>query len=117
MKEKLSAFVDGELDAEVCDPLVESLRSAPDMRRRWDAYCLIGDALRGDRVGAADFAARVMGAIDDEPTVMVPAAARAVRQRSSWGRSLMPVAASVMGVAAVGLVALTMFPSSPDPVV
>src|SRR5690606_15256947 len=45
------------------------------------------------------------------------AAARAVRQRSAWGRSLMPIAASVMGVAAVGIVALTMFPSSPDPLV
>ena len=58
MKEKLSEFVDGELDAQACDPLVEALRSAPDMRRRWDAYCLIGDALRGDRVGAADFVSR-----------------------------------------------------------
>ena len=117
MKEKLSEFVDGELDAQACDPLVEALRSAPDMRRRWDAYCLIGDALRGDRVGAADFVSRVMNEIDDEPTLMVPAAARAVRQRSAWGRSLMPIAASVMGVAAVGIVALTMFPSSPDPLV
>jgi sigma-E factor negative regulatory protein RseA len=118
MKENLSAFLDGELDQSNSSSLIESLRSAPRMRQSWESYCLIGDSIRGDHVGAPDFVSRVMAGIDSEPTMIAPAAAVAVRQKSFFGRSLMPVAASVMGVAMVGLVAFSIYPdAAPDPVV
>lgn len=113
MKEKLSAFVDGELDAETTEAVMRSLGVAPDMRERWDAYCLIGDAMRGDAHGAQHLVSRVMAELDEEPTVLVPAAASEVRSKTFFGRSLMPVAASVMGVAAVGIVAFSMYPAGP----
>src|SRR5690554_6346270 len=102
MKEKLSAFVDGELDAATTDAVLRSLGAAPDMRERWDAYCLIGDAMRGDARGNADLVSRVMIRLDEEPTVLAPAASEG-RSETLFGRSLMPIAASVMGVAAVGI--------------
>ena len=113
MKEKLSAFVDGELDAGTTEAVMRSLGAAPGMRERWDAYCLIGDAMRGDALGGSDLVSRVMASLDEEPTVLAPAAASAGRSKTLFGRSLMPVAASVMGVAAVGIVAFSMYPAGP----
>lgn len=118
MTEKLSAFLDGDIDAAQSDPVFESLRRTPELRERWDTYCLIGDALRGDSDrGVSDLLARVMAGVEAEPTILAPAAARINRSRPSFGRSFMPIAASVMGVAAVGIVAFTMFPKGGDTVV
>ena len=114
MKDKLSALLDGDLEEQATRPVLECLRSDAELRRRWDAYCMIGDALRGDRHGSNDFVARVMAGLDDEPTLLAPkAAARGGVRQTVW-QSLLPIAASVMGVAAVGLVAATLY-SQDDP--
>ncbi|MDV7392833.1 RseA family anti-sigma factor, partial [Arthrospira platensis SPKY1] len=76
---------------------------------QWGAYCLIGDALRGDRLGSSDFVDRVMARLDEEPTVLAPRLAAGSSARRSVWQSLLPIAASVMGVAAVGLVAATLY--------
>ncbi|ENO88544.1 sigma-E factor negative regulatory protein [Thauera linaloolentis] len=109
MKDKLSALIDGDLDQNAIRPVFDGLRRDASLRKDWDAYCLIGDVIRGERAGSADFVARVMAGLDEEPIVFAPAVSAAASARRSVLRTLMPIAASVMGVAAVGLVAATLY--------
>ncbi len=109
MKDKVSALLDGDLDEQATRAVFDGLKRDPDLRRDWEAYCLIGDVLRGDRDGSEDFVARVMGNLDAEPTVLAPRATPALAARQRMLQTLMPIAASVMGVAAVGLVAATLY--------
>ena len=111
MKEKLSSLLDGDVDMASSTPVFAALREDARLRSQWDAYCLIGDALRGDIDHRPDFVARVMGELEDEPTLLAP-----VRRRSLpfVGRPAMAIAASVMGVVAVGAVAFTLYPRTPD---
>ena len=109
MKDKVSALLDGDLDEQATRVVFDGLRRDPDLRRDWEAYCLIGDVLRGDRDGTDDFVARVMANLDAEPTVLAPRAQPASATGQRLWQSLMPIAASVMGVAAVGLVAATLY--------
>lgn len=109
MKDKLSALIDGDLDEFTMCPVFDGLRRDDSLRRDWETYCLIGDLIRGDRAGSAGFVERVMAGLDAEPTVFAPAASAVASTRRSALQSLMPIAASVMGVAAVGLVAATLY--------
>lgn len=110
MKDKLSALLDGDLEEQAMRPVFDGLQRHSELRKDWDAYCLIGDALRGERLNSPDFVSRVMAGLEHEPTLLAPVAD--ARRRASgpnvW-RSLMPLAASVMGVAAVGLVAASLY--------
>lgn len=108
MKDRLSALLDGDLDEQSAHPVFESMRRDRSLRTDWEAYCLIGDVLRGDRDGNAGFVGRVMADIDEEPTLLAPSPRPAAEGGRLW-RSLMPLAASVMGVAAVGWVAHTLY--------
>ncbi len=110
MKEKVSALLDGALDEAASARMLDSLKRDGGLRREWDHYSLIGDVLRDEPVMSADFTSRLMLRLDDEPTVLAPAR---VETRSGWARHFMPIAASVMGVAAVGWVAMTL--NSPGP--
>ncbi|WP_050418376.1 sigma-E factor negative regulatory protein [Azoarcus sp. CIB] len=108
MKDRLSALLDGDLDERSAHPVFESMRRDRSLRTDWEAYCLIGDVLRGERDGSAGFVGRVMANIVEEPTLLAPP----VRGPAEGGRlwqSVMPLAASVMGVAAVGWVAHTLY--------
>ncbi|BAL25145.1 sigma-E factor negative regulatory protein [Azoarcus sp. KH32C] len=109
MKDKLSAFLDGELDDQCVRTVLEEVRCEPILRNEWETYCLIGDALRGDECVAHDFVDRVMAEIDTAPTLLAPVMKRAESGTSGVWRSLMPLAASVMGVAAVGWVAHALY--------
>jgi sigma-E factor negative regulatory protein RseA len=113
MKDELSALLDNDLDDDASSRALDALRRDPDLRARWGAYCLIGDVLRGERGGSADFTSRVMAQVRAEPTVLAPKASAvdAVSESARAGGALQPlfaVAASVMGVAAVGWVAMSM---------
>lgn len=116
MNEKISALLDGDAATVSAGSVFEALRDSPELLERWNTYCLIGDALRGDHPAHAvpGFVATVMSRLEAEPTVLAPPPKRAAP--SFLGRSLMPIAASVMGVAAVGLVAFTLYPKTPDAV-
>lgn len=110
MKDRLSALLDGDLEEQAAKPVLDGLQRDSALRRDWEAYCLIGDALRGEPINSPDFVGRVMAELDSEPTRLAPPrepASRAANE-SVW-RSLMPLAASVMGVAAVGLVAASLY--------
>ncbi len=105
MKEKVSALLDGALDEAASVRMLDSLKRDGGLRREWDHYSLIGDVLRDEPVMSADFTSRLMLRLDDEPTVLAPVR---VEPRTGWIRHFMPIAASVMGVAAVGWVAMTL---------
>ena len=102
MKTRISALMDGELeDHEVVETL-RALRRSPELRSDWCNCQLIGAALRGERGLGIDVTARVMAAIDLEPTVMAPAS----RRRFEWRRPALALAASVAGVGLVAWLAL-----------
>lgn len=113
MKDQLSAFLDGALDEEASGQVLDSIGRDTTLQDRFATYTLIGDVLRGDVAGAPDFSARVMASLSEEPTVLAPSARRAAPNRDGgFLHSVMPLAASVMGVAAVGWVAYTLFPQA-----
>lgn len=107
MREQVSAALDGHSDADAFDRTVARLGSDSELRERWDAYCLIGDALRGDASAPSDFVSGVMMAIANEPTVLAPPKAPTVAA-SGWTQRILPIAASIMGVAVVGWMATTL---------
>lgn len=123
MKDKLSALLDGDLDEPSSRTALNALRSDRSLRQDWDMYCLIGDVLRRDNCQMPGFTDRVMARIDSIDTsasfVVNTDPARSGRQtanqRRFW-RLAMPLAASVMGVAAVGLVLQTLHGQPAAPV-
>ncbi|AUL99745.1 anti-sigma 24 factor [Rhodocyclaceae bacterium] len=108
MKDKLSALLDGSLDEQCTAAVLDALKRDPAARRDWDTWCLIGDVLRGEHSAPRDFVSRVMAEIEHEPVLFAPAAMADSRATRSIWRSVMPLAASLMGVAAVGWVAHTL---------
>ena len=106
MKAKISAMMDGELEAhELSEPL-SALEADREARESWRTYHLISDALRGDAILSADCARRVSKRLAQEPALVAPLPGP-VREpeRSRW---FVPsaLAASVAAVAFVGWVAL-----------
>ncbi|QID17766.1 sigma-E factor negative regulatory protein [Nitrogeniibacter mangrovi] len=108
MKERISALIDGHFDEAPADGgLIGKVVQSDEGRSTWSTYCLIGDVLRDEPAGAADLTASIMARLEAEPTVLAPVSVVQARQRTQgvWSR-ILPLAASVMGVAAVGWVAL-----------
>lgn len=106
MKAKISAMMDGELEAHELGEPLSAIESDRDARESWRTYHLISDALRGDAILSADCARRVAQRLAQEPTLIGPLPG-AVRdpERPRW---FVPsaLAASVAAVAFVGWVAL-----------
>ena len=104
--QRLSALLDGELDADGCRALVERLHDDEDACRTWALLNCVGDAMRSADVAAyhsAGFVARVSAALEREPTVLAPAA---LPPRSTVRRWLLPGAGAAAAAAvliAVGL--------------
>lgn len=102
MKTRISALMDGELeDHEVAETLL-AIRRSEELRSQWSDCQLIGAALRGEPELDVDVAARVMSALELEPTVMAPVA----RRIPGWQRPALALAASAAGVAVVAWLAL-----------
>lgn len=112
MNDKISALIDSALDEQSARVTVDQLNRDANLRKEWGVYCLIGDTLRGEQHGSSDLVTRVMSGLDSEATVLAPRALANQPSRPSLWNTLMPIAASVMGVAAVGLVASTMYSGS-----
>ncbi|MEO8003532.1 MAG: sigma-E factor negative regulatory protein [Betaproteobacteria bacterium] len=110
--EKISAFMDGEVDGAQVQGQVARLKEDAALRGSWDAYHLIGDTLRGERkLMSRDFTEKFRAKLAAEPTVLAP------RPRSPVPvmvrRFAMPVAASVGGMALVAWLALFNNPFAP----
>jgi sigma-E factor negative regulatory protein RseA len=103
MKTRISALVDGELDDHEIAEAMRALRSSQELRAQWCDCHLLSAALRGERELDIDVVARVMSALDLEPTVMAPAP----RRIPAWQRPALALAASAAGVAVVAWLALT----------
>lgn len=102
MKTRISALMDGELEQHEIAETLQALRRSEELRAEWRDGQLIGAALRGERKLDFDITARVMSAIDMEPTVMAPAP----RSVAGWQRPVLALAASAAGVAVVAWLAL-----------
>jgi sigma-E factor negative regulatory protein RseA len=104
--QRLSALVDGELDAEGCAALVERLRGDGEARRAWAMLNCVGDAMRSAEVAALHsegFVARVSAVLEREPTVLAPAA---LPRRAAARRWLLPGAGAAAAAAVLLAVAL-----------
>ncbi len=102
MNETLSAWMDSELGGQQADQLLPQLKRDPELRRNWDRYHLIGDALRG--VHGPDLCASIRARLDAEPTVLAPQR-RSAAEKLRW--AALSLAASVAAAAFVGWMALS----------
>ena len=113
MKERLSAVMDGDTGVSGSSELIQRVGGDSELDEHWHAYCLIGDALRGEKSLASDFVPRVMEALEKEPTVLAPVSPS--KRHGGRANRWMAVAASVMGVAVVGWMALTVNQDATEP--
>ena len=106
MKTKISALMDGELDAREQHAPLSALGGDGEALETWRTYHLISDALRGSALLSADCGARVAQRLAEEPALLGPLPSD-VRppERSRW---FVPsaLAASAAAVAFVGWIAL-----------
>tara|TARA_B110000902_G_scaffold184846_1_gene209269 strand:- start:32 stop:514 length:483 start_codon:yes stop_codon:yes gene_type:complete len=108
MKNQLSALIDGEFDLEEAEHIIAALKVDGETKDAWKHYHLIGDAMRGDIDGKADFSAKIMQALESEPTVLAinkqANATVAITKKHAVKTPLFwSVAASVAAVMFVGL--------------
>lgn len=109
MTERLSAWMDGELESENARQLFSQLQNNAALRATWDYYHLIGDAVRG--VHGPDFCARIWTRLDAEPTVLAPQR-RSAAEMLRWRP--MQVAASIAAFAFVGGIWMALPGPQPD---
>jgi sigma-E factor negative regulatory protein RseA len=103
MKDQLSALMDGEMAVADSEHLITSAKSGGEMKQSWASYHLIGDAMRGETYLSHDFSNRVMTALENEPSVIAPAAATARLETTVKSTKFWSVAASVAAVLFVGM--------------
>jgi sigma-E factor negative regulatory protein RseA len=105
--ERISSLLDGELDEQERQQTLTVLEKNPELRGRWERYHLASDAIRHNLPAGIDtgFAARVMQALEGEPTVLAPPPVKAVTTPSPFTKRLagVAVAASVAAVAVFGV--------------
>ncbi|GAB4351061.1 MAG: hypothetical protein Kow0073_06020 [Immundisolibacter sp.] len=101
----LSALLDGELDAEQTEALLEALLRDQDLADAWHRLHRMGDLLRGDVDPGLDIRAAVRDALADEPAYRRPAVIVMRPRLSRWSRYAVggALAASVALVTVVGL--------------
>jgi sigma-E factor negative regulatory protein RseA len=96
MKERISAFMDGELDDKAAGQMIDALARDREALDTWRTYHLIGDVLRASRPLSEAFTGRVSRQLAGEPTVIAPG--RLQPQPRTW----YALAASLAAVALVG---------------
>ena len=104
--EAVSAFVDGELRGPAQDRIVDALYGDPELRRAWERFHLIGDAVRktGPVPGAGSIAGKVGEALSGDRTVPFnPRARRLLRAGPLSGLALAAAVAAVAILAVSGL--------------
>jgi sigma-E factor negative regulatory protein RseA len=101
--ERISAFMDGELEDHEAAGQVRRLKEDPELRAAWETYHLIGDAMRGEAGYASGLAVKISARLVAEPTVLAP---RPRMQLRNVRRLALSAAASIGGVALVAWLAL-----------
>ncbi len=100
--ERLSAFVDGELQGPARDQVVDALYASPELRRAWARFHLIGDAVRkiGPVPDAGSVAGNVSAALSAERIVHFRSCLRGPRLVPLAGLAF---AAAIAGIAILGI--------------
>jgi sigma-E factor negative regulatory protein RseA len=109
LKEKLSAFMDGELgQAETAD-IYHQLQQDEALKACWSRFHLIRDALKREAAAVAsdELATRVSAALQDEPTVLAPKLHRLHFKHVLRHAASFAVAASLTAVAILGIQSYT----------
>ncbi|GMR06271.1 MAG: hypothetical protein BMS9Abin25_0857 [Gammaproteobacteria bacterium] len=99
MIEKISSFIDGELDLTESEQLIRQMDEDNDLRGLWRRFNTYGSAMRDELSPAlsADFSNRVLQALAKEPVQFSPAALP--RRKRPWGSVAgLAVAASLVGI-------------------
>jgi sigma-E factor negative regulatory protein RseA len=109
--ERISAFMDGELEAEEGAGQIRRLKDDPEARGSWEVYHLIGDAVRGESGLSTRFTQELGARLAAEPTVLAP---HPKIQPRTVRRIALSAAASVGGVALVAWLALVNNPFQPQ---
>ncbi len=102
MKTRLSTLLDDELERADVQHVCADLKRSKELRLERDMFFLIGDSLRSEGQLHIDMTDRIMAALEKEPVVLAP-------RKSIWQRHVYAAAASVAGVAVVGVVAFSMY--------
>lgn len=110
MKPDVSALLDDELEPAMASRTIDALRRDRELQEAWNAYHLIGDTLRRSPVYLPDLSSKVMARLAEEPVLFAPSA----QPKRTPLRFALPLAAAVMGMAAVGWVALSL--NAPQPI-
>ena len=113
--EKLSSFVDGELDKAQCETLISSMCKDEDMKSCLGRYQIISDSMKNQLPEGIkkDFIHCVMTAIESEPTIIAPPKTTSRKHSSSGNVIYLPsfakkvagfaIAASVATIAVIGV--------------
>ncbi|AMN47306.1 hypothetical protein ACG33_09405 [Steroidobacter denitrificans] len=112
VKEQVSACLDAELSKAQIDLLVQRVARDADLGEVMRRYALIGEALRSDKPVAAarGFAADVMAALEQEPTLRTSMRWSAALVRRIRPVMSMAVAAGVAGAVVLGVQQLGWMP-------
>jgi sigma-E factor negative regulatory protein RseA len=103
MREKISVWMDGELDDEAAAQLMDTLARDREALDTWRTYHLISDALRESGGLSEGFTARVAAQLAKEPALPAPNRLLAPnRLKTEQPRRWVAMAASVAAVALVG---------------
>lgn len=101
--ERISAFMDGELEDHEAAGQVRRLKEDPELRAAWETYHMIGDAMRGEAGYSSGLVIKVSTRLTAEPTVL---ASRPRMHLRNVRRLALSAAASIGGVALVAWLAL-----------
>ena len=106
MQEKISALMDGELDADDASTVIEQFRNAEELRERWVAYHLISDALGQSEIKPLDIARRVNARLMAEPAVSMVSSAPLPRPAAKRKPTAYAAAASIAAAMVGGWIIL-----------
>src|SRR5512146_782275 len=100
MEDKISALMDGELDADDAASMIARFRKTDELREQWAVYHLISDVLAQPEVIPVDVTHRVNARLAMEPTVLAP-------RRSARPKPIaFAAAASIAAMAVAGWMSL-----------
>lgn len=106
LSEKLSAFIDGELDESEEEAMLSEMRNDAGVRSTWERMCLAGAALRDEEPlnAPSGFVAGVMDQLEQEGAEPVAPHSKVVSLRTRRTRSLVGMAVAASMAAAVVVV-------------
>jgi sigma-E factor negative regulatory protein RseA len=102
--ERLSAWLDGEIDSSQGQALLGRLLKEDAWRRQYEDWCMVGDALRSQEVivqHSPRLCARVARALADEPALLAPRATASGFKRNLASGAAVAAAAAVLVLVAV----------------